>query len=63
MKRFIGRGIGFIGASMWKNGGWTGDERYEDLTITGKLGYHIFCTGLRLMGYTPEHIDAELGIQ
>ena len=51
MKKIIGHCIATIGARLWHNGGWTGDERYEDLKVTGKLGYHMFCTGLSLMGH------------
>lgn len=50
MKKLIGRGIAFVGVRLWENGGWTGNERYEDLKVIGKLGYNMFCTGLRLMG-------------
>ena len=57
MKKLIGRGIGTIGAWLWQNGGWTGDECYEDLKVTGKLGYHMFCTGLRLMDISPEELE------
>jgi hypothetical protein len=57
MKKFIGRGIAFIGAVLWQNGGWTGDEHYEDLTIMGKLGYNMFCTGLRLMEISLDELE------
>lgn len=50
MKKFIGRILASIGAHLWQNGGWTGNESYEDLTVTGKLGYNMFCNGLKLMG-------------
>ena len=53
MKKIIGRGIAIIGAYLWQNGGWTGDERYEDLNIMGKLGWHMFCAGLDMMGKVP----------
>lgn len=56
IKWFIGFVIGRIGAFLWEHGGWTGDERYEDLKITGKLGYRMFCTGLELMGIRPDDI-------
>ena len=56
MKRFIGHIIALIGAHLWKNGGYTGDERYEDLKVTGKLGYMMFTTGLRMMGTTTDDI-------
>lgn len=56
MKRFIGHVIAHIGAHLWENGGYTGDERYEDLKVTGKLGYKMFTTGIRLMGATTDDI-------
>ena len=56
MTKIIGRGMAFIGAYLWQNGGWTGDERYEELKITGKLGYNMFCAGLRLMGVSPDEL-------
>lgn len=56
-KTFIGKIIVFIGACLWQNGGWTGDERYEDLKLTGKIGYHMFCTGMKLMGITPDDLE------
>lgn len=57
MKRFIGHVIALIGAHLWENGGYTGDGRYEDLKVTGKLGYKMFTTGLRLMGNTMDDIE------
>lgn len=54
MKKFLGRTIATIGAWLWENGGWTGDESYDDLKITGKLGYHMVCTGLKLAGIVWE---------
>ena len=57
MKRFIGHVIANIGAHLWENGGYTGDERYEDLKVTGKLGYRMFTTGLRMMGTTTDDIE------
>ena len=57
MKFIIGHGIGTIGAYLWQNGGWTGDERYKDLKVTGKLGYHMFCAGLRLMGVPIDELE------
>lgn len=57
MKKTIGRGIGFVGAKLWQSGGWTGHENYRDLTVLGKLGYHLFCTGLKLMGVTLEDLE------
>ena len=58
LKKFIGEVIGTIGAHLWQNGGWTGDERYEDLTVSGKIGYRMFCAGLKLMDITPEDLEA-----
>lgn len=57
MKKIVGRCIAFIGACLWENGGWTGDERYKDLKVTGKLGYNMFCTGLKMMGITLDDIE------
>ena len=57
MKRFIGHVIAHIGACLWENGGYTGYERYEDLNVTGKLGYKMFTTGLRMMGTTTDDIE------
>lgn len=57
MRFFIGKVIGTIGAYLWQNGGWTGDERYEDLKVTGKIGYRMFTTGLTLMGITPDELE------
>lgn len=56
MKRFIGHVISLIGVQLWENGGYTGDERYEDLKVMGKLGYKMFTTGLRMMGTTTDDI-------
>ena len=60
MKIFIGHVIAHIGAHLWENGGYTGDERYEDLKVTGKLGYNMFTTGLRMMGITMDDIETML---
>ena len=57
MKFFIGKVIGTIGAYLWQNGGWTGDERYEDLKVTGKIGYQMFMTGMKLTGITPDDLQ------
>ena len=57
MRKNIGKVIGLIGARLWQNGGWTGDERYEDLKVTGKIGYHMFLAGMKLMGITPEQLE------
>lgn len=57
MKHFIGRCIGTVGAKLWIKGGWTGDEKYEDLTVFGKFRYGLFCVGLILMNVTPEDIE------
>ncbi len=56
MKKIIGQGIGIVGAWLWEKGGWTGEEDYEDLNVVGKLGYNMFCTGLKLMGVTIEDL-------
>ena len=57
MKFFIGKVIGTIGAHLWKNGGWTDDSRYEDLKITGNIGFQMFLTGMKLMGITPDDLQ------
>lgn len=57
MKKFIGRVIAHIGAWLWEIGGWTGEERYEDLKVTGKLGYQMFCTGITMMDITPDDLE------
>jgi len=57
MKYFIGTVMASIGAKLWENGGWTGEEQYEDLTLLGKIGYNMLCKGLELMGITPEYLD------
>ena len=49
MKMCIGRCMAIIGAKLWENGGWTGDETYADLSISGKLGYNMFHKGIDLM--------------
>ena len=49
MKQFIGKCIGHLGAFLWEKGGWTGDEQYSDLTIIGKIGWHLFYKGFRMM--------------
>ena len=54
MKKFLGRTIATIGAWLWENGGWTGDESYDDLKLTGKLGYRMVCAGLKLAGIAWE---------
>lgn len=53
MKFFIGKVIGTIGAYLWEKGGWTGNESYEDLTVTGKIGFRMFFKGMNLMGRRP----------
>lgn len=57
MKRFIGKLIGHIGAFIMDHGGWNGEKQYEDFTIFGKLGFHMICVGLWMMGVTKEDID------
>lgn len=57
MKRKLGITIAKVGAHLWENGGWTDEGQYKDLKITGKLGYHLVCRGLGLMGITPDNID------
>ena len=58
MKKFIGDIIATIGAHLWEHGGfWTCDESYENLKLTGKIGYNMFIKGLEMMGITPEDIN------
>lgn len=58
MRKFIGYGIAKIGAYLWENGGfWTCDDCYENLKVTGKLGYHLACSGLKMMGISLDKID------
>jgi hypothetical protein len=57
MKEFIGRQILFIGAYFWNRGGfWNKSDRYEDLTWTGKLGYKMFRTGMRMLKLTVDDV-------
>ena len=55
MKKYIGFIIARIGAYLWEKGGFC--ERYEDLKISGKLGYNLVCEGLTISGITKEDID------
>ena len=57
MKKLIGVWIGSIGAYLCDKRVWTGDERYEDLTVMDKLGYRMICRGLTMMGVTIEDIE------
>lgn len=54
MKKFIGFLVARIGGRLWENGGFWDVDRYEDLKVTGKLGYRMFTTGLEMAGVTPE---------
>ena len=56
MKTLIGKYMAIIGARLWETGGWTGDETYTDLSVRGKLGYNMFCTGLKMMGVKLDEI-------
>ena len=56
IKFYTGKIIGTIGAYFWKHGGWTGDETYGDLQISGKIGYHMITKGLVLMGIIPDDL-------
>ena len=60
MTKLIGRYVAYIGAELWEKGGWTGKENYDDLSVIGKLGYHLFCTGLTWSGITRDHLIADL---
>lgn len=58
MKKRIGFVIAHIGAMLWEKGGyWNESEKYEELTIFGKLGYNLFCKGLTLAGITKTDIE------
>ena len=50
MRKIIGKRIALIGGHLWQNGGWTGDETYEDLNVKGKIGYKLFRLGCKIMG-------------
>ena len=56
MKKIIGQCIATIGARLWTKGGFHSAKCYEELTVTGKLGYKMCCSGLSLMGVTWEQI-------
>ena len=58
MRKIIGRGMTTIGSVLWQNGGWTGDERYEDLKVMGKFGYRMFVKGMDMMGITPDDLES-----
>lgn len=59
IKYNIGLIMGRIGVRLWERGGWTGDESYEDLTMTGKLGYHLLRIGMfTFMGLTVEELES-----
>ena len=60
IKFYTGKIIGTIGAYLWKNGGWTRSNNYEDLKVIGKLGYQMFLRGLKLMGFTPDELKTYL---
>lgn len=63
MKKFIGNVIATIGAHLWEHGGfWTCDECYENLKLTGKIGFRMFTKGLKLMGISPEDIKNNLNL-
>ena len=56
MKRLIGRGIATVGARLWQSGGFYNAERYNDLKVTGKVGFRMLLLGLKLMGLTPDDV-------
>lgn len=56
MKMFLGRFVSYIGAHLWQNGGWTGDETYDELKVSGKIGYRLFMIGCDLMGLTIDDL-------
>lgn len=58
MKKRIGFVIAYIGAILWEKGGyWNERNKYEELTILGKLGYNLFRKGLTLVGITKADIE------
>lgn len=56
MKNKLGDMVLKVGATLWQNGGWTGEEQYNDLRLKGKLGYNLCCLGFKLKGITPEEL-------
>ena len=60
MLRKIGCVITKVGAKLWENGGWTGEEQYNDLKLTGKLGYNLCVVGFKLMGITQDDLNKML---
>ena len=60
MKKFIGGAMTKAGAKLWYNGGWTGAESYDDLKVTGKLGFRMFCKGLDMLNITPDMVEEAL---
>lgn len=57
MRDFIGDRITMFGARLWENGGWTGDETYNDLKISGKIGFNLFMLGCKLRGISVDDIN------
>ena len=58
MKKIFGFIIARLGACLWEKGGfWNESNRYEDLTVFGKLGYNLFIKGLHIAGVEPEDLE------
>ena len=58
MRKHIGFAIAHIGARLWENGGfWNEENKYENLTVFGKLGFNLFVKGLRIAGVTKEFLQ------
>lgn len=49
--KHIGMFIAGIGAKLWNRGGFWEAKCYEDLKVTGKLGYNLMTKGLSMAGY------------
>lgn len=62
MKMWLANQLIISGTRLWENGGWTGDETYNDLTISGKIGFNMFCLGCKMKGWTEEDIKDMAGI-
>lgn len=58
MKHFIGEVMVRIGAGFWAKYEWNGEEKYEDLKLLGKIGYHLLYRGFILTGVTAEDINS-----
>lgn len=48
MIKKLGFAIAKLGGRIWEKHGWNESEDYEDLPFLGKLGYQLFCEGLKM---------------